>query len=72
VKQLPSIFKELIDQFVKGPMSVEAIQSASTASNRRYSHGRWLLNFIGFVERGLDRHNAARNGTRKNGNCQPL
>ena len=29
--QLPSIPKELIDQFVKGPMSAEAIQDASMA-----------------------------------------
>jgi putative transposase len=31
VKELPSIPKELIDEFVKGPMSAEAIQSASMA-----------------------------------------
>jgi putative transposase len=30
-KELPSIPKELIDEFVKGPMSAEAIQSASMA-----------------------------------------
>jgi putative transposase len=30
-KELPSILKELIDEFVKGPMSAEAIQSASMA-----------------------------------------
>lgn len=28
---LPSIPKELIDQFVKGPMSAEAVQAASMA-----------------------------------------
>jgi putative transposase len=31
VKELPSIPKELIDEFVEGPMSAEAIQSASMA-----------------------------------------
>lgn len=29
--ELPSILKELIDQFVKGPMTAEAIQDASMA-----------------------------------------
>jgi hypothetical protein len=29
--ELPAIPKELIDQFVKGPMSAEAIQDASMA-----------------------------------------
>lgn len=31
---LPSIPKELIDQFVKGPMSAEAVQAASAASKK--------------------------------------
>ncbi len=32
---LPSIPKELIDQFVKGPMTAEAVHAASAAHSRR-------------------------------------
>jgi hypothetical protein len=38
---LPSIPKELIDQFVKGPMTAEAVQAASAAFKRRSSSVRW-------------------------------
>jgi hypothetical protein len=31
LRELPAIPKELIDQFVKGPMTAEAVQEASMA-----------------------------------------
>ncbi len=36
-RELPSIPQELIEQFVKGPMSAEAIQDASMAFKKALS-----------------------------------
>jgi hypothetical protein len=37
-KELPSIPPELVDQFVKGPMTAEAVQDAATAFLRTLPH----------------------------------
>jgi putative transposase len=62
-RELPSIPKELIDQFVKGPMSAEAIQSASMAFKKALIEralGAELGHHLGYAA-GADRPEDATN-----------
>ena len=62
-RELPAIPKELIDQFVKGPMSAEAIQSASMAFKKALIEralGAELGHHLGYAA-GADRPEDATN-----------
>ena len=45
-RALPSIPQEFIDQFVKGPMSAEAIQDASMAFKKALIERAWVPSWV--------------------------
>ena len=57
-RDLPAIPKELIDQFVNGPMSAEAIQDASMAFKKALIERALLGHHLGYPE-GAERPEGA-------------